>query len=148
MRTLLVTACLLLLASSAALAQLEDRTSLEISDIKFGRVGIAEFDLGQADLQLLPLRFSSPVPWRITVEATSNNLGFSDDGSYVKPLTDLQFKLSTDNDWTRLRQIPETLATGEAGRDQLFTDWRTLLDWTKDRPGRYRVELLFTISAD
>ena len=123
--------------------------SITVADINFGVVGEQEFIAGGAVLPRRPVAWESDVPWIITVESLDPNLGASDDGSYLKPLGDLEWKLSDDKRWKKMRQDPEIVLSGvESGQGTILLDWRVMLFWTKDLPGQYRATLRFTIAEN
>ena len=119
---------------------------ISAGDINFGTVGEMEFAAGQAALPLQPVSWRSETNWIITVMSLDSDLGTSEDGAYVKPLRDLEWKVSTRSQWNAMRQSEETVETGSPGDGNLFLDWRVRLAWNKDRPGQYRTVLRFTIS--
>lgn len=134
--------CVLLGSVEPALAELR----INVDDLAFGEAGEREFLDGQVVRLREPVWWESDAPWLIMVEALDPNLGVSDDGSYAKPLGDLQFKLSEESQWTRIRQDPEELKSSSELGSGLFTvDWRVLMQWTKDLPGDYAATLRFTI---
>ena len=142
---LMLTACLgaVWLVAQPAMAEM----AIDVDDIAIVETGKNDFIVGQIIINREPVWWISDTPWRITVEALDHNLGSSDDGTYTKPLSDLQFKLSEESGWTAIRQFPEVLKeSNQTGRGSFTVDWRVLLEWQNDRPGRYETTLLFTIS--
>lgn len=142
-RTLITTLALVLLCAGWAQAA----TSVSVDDIRIKRPSKQDFRDGESKLERQPVKWESDTPWRITVESLDPNLGTSDYGGYTKLLSDLQWRLSNGRNWYEMRQQPQEVTTGEAGKGTFQMDWRVLLDITRDRPGRYRAELRFTISA-
>jgi len=122
--------------------------SISVSNINRGTAGEDEFRAGQALTLRQPVWWESDIPWRITVRSLNADLGMSDDGRYVKPLGDLQWKLSDERQWTKLRRDDEEMnASDEPGSGVFSVDYRALLDWKRDRPGDYSAALRFTISG-
>ena len=146
-RRLLLALCVLC-ALPALVAPAYAGQGVTTYDLAFGEAGEREFQAGQVLRPREPLWWESDVPWRIMVEALDPYLGTSDDGSYVKPLGDLQFKLSEESQWTELRQQPQELKSStQTGSGTFTVDWRVLLKLTHDRAGRYEATLRFTITA-
>ena len=141
-RILISTLLLWLALSAAALAD----ASISVEDLRFPSPRKQEYRDGEATLSRQPVYWESDAPWLVTLEALDGDLGRSDDGEWVKPLADLQFRLSKSRNWYALSQFPQEVERGTAGRGSFNMDWRVLLDIEKDRPGRYRADLLFTIS--
>ncbi len=142
-RTLFITLALVLWWAGGARAA----TEIKVDDIRFDTPRKQDFRQGEIELKRRPVEWASDAPWVITVEALDADLGRSDRGGYVKLLSDLQFRLSNGRTWYEMRQQPQEVNRGLAGQGSFMLDWRVLLDITQDRPGRYRAELRFTISA-
>lgn len=123
------------------------RTSVSADDLIFKTPHKREFRDGESRLERQPVRWESDTAWSVTVESLDPDLGQSDQGGYFKPLSDLQYRLSTDRTWYELRRLPQEVATGAAGKGSFTLDWRVLLDIARDRPGHYRAKLRFTISV-
>ena len=141
----LLLAAVVQLALLGGLARADERVS--VNDLRFDSPGDAEFDRGELALEHQELQWEYAAPWRLTVESLDTSLGVSDDGRYAKNVSDLQFKPSRNAEWVPMTNLPQVIAIGESGRGTLLLDWRVLLDWRRDRPGRYRTRLRFTISA-
>jgi hypothetical protein len=145
----LIVLAIVLLGSPAAWAT----QSITVSDIDLGIVGEGEFLAGHALVAAHAIFWASDTPWRITVSSLDPNLGTSDDGSYIKPLGDLLWKLSDEATWTPMTQDAEELdwsaVVGEEaiGESAIHVDFVVLLDWLKDVPGRYGTKLVFTIEG-
>jgi hypothetical protein len=117
-----------------------------VGDITFGTVGEDEYLRGFAYLPDVPVYWQSDVPWIITVRSLDPDLGASHDGTYVKPLSDLMFRPSGEKNWRRMRQDAEEIASGtETGEGTIYADFRVILKFQNDVPGRYRTTLIFTI---
>jgi len=122
--------------------------SISVNDFAFGVVGETEFLAGYAILSNQPILWESDVPWRITVRSLDANLGMSNSGEYIKPLSDLEWKLSGESGWTPMTQDDtEVDWSEETGSGAIYIDVRVLLEWAYDEPGTYQADLLFTISA-
>lgn len=109
--------------------------------------GELEFNQGYALSSRNYIYWTSSVPWRVTVLSLEPNLGTSDDGQYVKPLSDLHWKLSGIPNWTPIRTDEEVvIESDEKGQGRFQVDYRLLLGWERDRPGTYGTTLRYTIS--
>jgi hypothetical protein len=122
--------------------------SITVSDIDLGMVGETEFVAGYAAVPAHAIFWASDVPWRITVSSRDPNLGVSDDGSYIKALDDLVWKLSDESAWTPMTQDAREVDWSDGtGEDAIHVDFVVILDWLKDVPGRYGTKLVFTIGG-
>ena len=142
----LAAAAMTLLLTMAQAARAAD--TVDMRDLVFDSPAVADMEAGGVSLPREPVYWQSDGPWLITVEVLELNLGSSDDGRYLKPLGDLQFKRSEDAVWRSMEITPLVLASGGAGgKGSFLVDWRMALDWAKDRPGRYRATLRLTIHS-
>ena len=140
----LLIALAILLFSPAAWA---DQT-ISVNDMSLGPATEDDYVAGQIYIHAQPISWQSDVPWRITVRSVNPNLGVSDDGSYIKPLTDLMWKLSDDVTWTPLTQEENEIKySPDTGQGVVYVDFLLTLDWLKDIPGNYGAELVFTIGG-
>ncbi len=122
--------------------------SIAVDDINLGTVGEREFIEGYAFIPSRAIFWESDTPWRVTVSSLDPDLGISDDGTYVKSLGDLLWKLSDEETWLPMTQENEEIEWGtEMGKGVIYVDFAVLLDWLKDVPGRYCTELVFTIES-
>jgi len=142
MRVLFVLLVFLVL-SPAAMAQ----QSISVNDITVGPVDSDDFVTGGMYIQAQPIYWSSGTSWTITVRAMQPNLGVSDDGTYIKPLDDLFWKLSDDESWIPMTQEEEEVDYGMEGEGVIYVDYVLTLDWLEDIAGNYGAELVFTIWA-
>ena len=141
-RLAITTLALVLLWAAGAWAA----TSVQVDDVRFDTPRKPDFKQGAIELKRHPVFWESDGNWLISVESLDPDLGTSDNGGYVKPLYDLQWRLTKSRTWYEMRQQPQDVTSGAPGRGSFTMDWRVLLDITRDRPGRYRAELRFTIS--
>jgi len=120
--------------------------SISVNDINFGIAGEDDFFNGYILVQSHPIFWSSDTGWRITVHSADPNLGVSDDGTYVKPLSDLLWKLSDEEAWIPMTQDPEEVDWSEnGGEGVIYVDFAIQLDWHRDFPGHYEAHLFFFI---
>jgi len=140
---------LLLLAPTAARAD----QSITVNNINLGIIGEEDFLAGYALAASQAIFWESDVPWRITVRSLDPDLGTSDDGSYIKPLEDLLWKVSDEETWIPMtREVEEIEWSGGAdegavGLGVIYLDFVARLDWESDIPGQYRARLVFTIEG-
>lgn len=134
----------LLIFPTAALAA----QSINVADINLGTIGEDEFNDGYAAVPSHAIFWESDIAWRILINSYDPDLGISDDGTYVKPLSDLYWKLSNEEIWLPITQDREELDWGtETGDGVIYVDFAVSLAWKKDVPGRYGTELIFTIES-
>ena len=142
-RFFLIALAILLLSPTAWAGQ-----SISVNDINVGPATADDFVAGQIYIHAQPIFWQSDVPWRITVRSVNPNLGASDDGTYIKPLSDLMWKLSDDVTWTPVTQEEDEVDYGtDTGDGVIYVDFLLTLDWLKDIAGNYGAELVFTIGA-
>jgi hypothetical protein len=126
--------------------------SITINNLNLGISGEDDFLAGYVLAPSQAIFWESDVPWRITVRSIDPDLGTSDDGSYVKPLGDLLWKVSDEETWTPVtREVEEIEWSGgtddTVGHGVIYLDFVARLDWEKDAPGQYGARLVFTIEA-
>jgi len=122
--------------------------SISINDISIGPVSADDFVAGGIYIQAQPIYWESDIPWRITVRAGQSNLSVSDDGTYIKPLSDLYWKLTDDETWNPMTQEDNEIEFGrEPGEGVIYIDFVLSLDWMRDIAGDYGAEIVFTIQA-
>ncbi len=126
-----------------------------------GKVGtsvVSHFNLRQptqADLAAgyieddgaLTLVAVSNIPWAVKVHAVEPNMGTSNDGTYVKPLSDLMLRANGDK-FSPISQFDQTVASGERGAYKLTIDYKVKLDSASYRPGDYGLTLVYTITGE
>jgi hypothetical protein len=144
---LLTLATFLIGLAGQALAD-TDGWNVDVNDVYFGTVTQADFQTGWKYKNQHIITWKAPRPWKVTIKSVSPNLGQSNDGSYTKPIADLQFKLSNLSSWTTTTTQDQILSRGARGQGTFYTDFRAKLRWAYDRPGDYGCTLQFTISKD
>ena len=118
---------------------------------------VSHFDLRQptaADLaagyieddDALTLVAASNIPWTVQVHAIEPNMGKSNDGTYVKPLSDFLLRVNGGRFFS-IAQFDQPVASGERGVYKLTLDYRVKLDPTSYRPGNYGLTLVYTITG-
>jgi len=143
-RVIIVSLAILLFVPSAAWAA----QSISINDITVGPATADDFVAGGIYVHAQPIFWQSDEPWRITVRSLDPNLGISDDGTYIKPLSDLVWKMSDDVTWTPITQEEQEIDwSSETVEGVIYIDFVLTLDWLMDIPGNYGAELVFTISG-
>ena len=119
-------------------------------DLEFGVLDEEDMISGYAIVTDHPIFWKSNAPWTISVSSLNPDLGSSDDGSYIKPLGDLQWRLSgSGNDsWTSLSESPDEIKwENDTGTGIVYVDFRLILEWADDVPGDYSAELQFSIEV-
>ncbi len=85
------------------------------------------------------------VRWDLCVKASTPNMGPSTDGTYLKPIGDLQVKLSSATNYTSVSDAAYVaLATNQKGTKTFTLNVQILLSWALDLPGTYHTDLLIT----
>ena len=111
--------------------------------------GVADFNAGEKVSANNTIDWTSDVDWIVTVKSLNANLGPSDDLTYIKPLSDLLWKLSAGSSWTEVTTADVTVQTGPigGGSGSFDMDFKFLLAWSLDKPGTYSTTLQFTITT-
>ena len=96
-------------------------------------------------LNALKLLARSNVPWALRARAQEPDMGFSDDGTYRKPVSDLEVR-AAPGPYIPLSVRDQTLTWGPAGEYLIALDYRVRLG-PEHRDGTYQVTLIYTIST-
>lgn len=96
-------------------------------------------------LNALKLRARSTVPWALHVRASEPDMGLSDDGTYRKPISDLEVR-ATPAPYVPVATHDQTIARGPSGEYLLLLDYRVRLG-AEHRDGNYRVTLIYTLAS-
>lgn len=94
----------------------------------------------------LRLNARSNTSWIVTAKSDSATMGTSDDGTYTKPIRDLQVR-ADDGAYVPLSPKREVIARGPAGHETVGVDYRVNFDASAYRPGDYRATVTYTIST-
>ncbi|MCH7496023.1 MAG: hypothetical protein IH825_08050 [Candidatus Marinimicrobia bacterium] len=108
----------------------------------------SNFDAGFRKSNNNPVNWSSDIDWIITIASLDINLGQSDDTSYTKPLSDLEWKTSPQPTWITMLTTDATVDTGTSGSGSIDIDYKFLLAWDTDRPGTYGATVRYTIASN
>jgi len=120
--------------------------SVSVSGNQIIVAGEQEFEAGFVLIPRIPVFWQSDGPWRLMLSAADANLGTSSDASYVKPIADLSWRLSSTQAWMPLTQdMEEVDSSSKNGSGVVYIDLIVHLNWLKDAPGDYNVNLIFTI---
>ena len=106
-----------------------------------------DFNAGEKQSMNNTIDWTSDTDWTITVRSLDADLGQSDDLSYTKSLSDLQWKLSAGGSWVAMTTADVTVKTGVTGGGSFDVDYKFLLAWASDKPGTYSATLEFTITT-
>jgi len=108
-----------------------------------------DFDAGEKVSANNAIDWTSDVDWVVTVKSLNANLGQSDDLTYIKPLSDLLWKLSAGSSWTEVTTSDVTVQSGSVGggSGSFDVDYKFLLSWSLDKPGTYTTTLQYTITT-
>ena len=108
-------------------------------------VADTDFNAGNKLSSGYTVNWTSGEDWEITIKSLDLNLGDSTDSNYTKPLSDLQWKLSTSETWNTMTTNEVTVNTGSQGNESVTIDYRVLLSWASDKPGSYGSTIEFKI---
>lgn len=106
-------------------------------------------DLSRGYVELpgaLKLQVRSNVPWTVKVRTDDPDMGTSFDGTFTKPISDLQVRVAGGPYLTLSRQ-DQVLAEGPWGTFAFEVDYRVLFDPQTHRDGDYRVNVIYTLST-
>lgn len=96
-------------------------------------------------LSALKLIARSNVPWALRVRASEPDMGLSDDGTYRKPVSDLEVR-AAHSPYVPVTVYDQTIARGPVGEHLLSVDYRVRLG-AEHRDGNYRVTLIYTLAS-
>jgi hypothetical protein len=90
------------------------------------------------------------VPTKVTLHTTNSNLGTADPKyrNYTKPLEDFGHGVTGESDYKVVKNDPEnpdTLKELGSGGGEFNVDYKIEFDLTKDLPGNYEIELVYTL---
>jgi len=89
--------------------------------------------------------------WKIMVKTNDNDMGVM--GAYTKPIKDFFWRATgsyaTQLAYTEITNYDVEVARGSKTSKKLdvFADFRILLRWSKDVPGYYNINLLYTLTT-
>lgn len=109
---------------------------------------VVDFDAGHVDYiasLTLTENLGNKTPWTLCVRVNTATMGVSTQGTYTKPVSDLQIKESGQPDaaFRSVTQTEQVIAT-YTGKTGVSLDIRILLAWTSDEPGTYGTNLILT----
>nr|BAL59858.1 hypothetical protein HGMM_OP4C494 [Candidatus Acetothermum autotrophicum] len=96
-------------------------------------------------LNALKLIARSNVPWALRVRAQDPDMGPSDDGTYRKPVSDLEVR-AAHGPYVPVTVYDQTIARGPVGEHLIPVDYRVRLE-AEHRDGNYRVTLIYTLAS-
>jgi len=108
----------------------------------------SDFNAGEKQQLYNNIQWSSDTYWIITVKSLNADLGQSDDLSYTKPLSDLEWKLSGPASWKSMTTTDATVKLGSAGSGSFNVDYTVLLSWANDKKGNYSATIQYTIAPN
>jgi hypothetical protein len=107
---------------------------------------VADYDAEYTKTASNTLTVKSNQGWKLSVKATSSDLGTS--GSYTKPLADFEWKEASGT-FASISSTDAEVKTGTATAGEAVTvTYRAKLSWTADIPGNYSVDLTYTLVAN
>jgi len=122
------------------------RLDLSTHAVSFAAITSHEYDVGYvAEPAALTVTVSSNTAWKLSVRTTSANMGTV--CGYAKPASDLQWRKSGGAyaAITGADQVIESSTIHAAGH-AVSVDVRMMLNWARDIPGRYGLDLTFTLA--
>ena len=107
----------------------------------------ADFAVGYIEeCSALTLNAASNIPWTIKVHALESDMGASDDGTYIKPLTDFSLR-SNGGPYSSVAGCDQTLARGDTGEHTLVIDYKVDTEKETHKGGDYGLTLVYTITS-
>lgn len=107
----------------------------------------ADFAVGYIEVQsALTLKTASNIPWTVKVHALESDMGASDDGTYIKPLTDFSLR-SNGGQYSSITGFDQTLASGDTGEYTLVIDYKVDTEKETHKDGDYGLTLVYTITS-
>lgn len=108
----------------------------------------ADFALGYIEEKgALTLVAASNIPWTVKVHALESNMGVSEDGSYVKPLSDFALRVNGGG-YFSVTPFDQVLASGDVGSHPLIIDYKVKTERESNKNGDYGLTLVYTITSD
>lgn len=108
----------------------------------------ADFALGYIEENgALTLSAASNIPWVVKVHALEPNMGRSDDGTYVKPLSDFSLR-ANGGSYFSITTFDQTLATGGVGVHPILIDYKVKTEKDSYKQGDYGLTLVYTITGE
>lgn len=107
----------------------------------------ADFAVGYIEeCSALTLNAASNIPWTVKVHALESDMGTSDDGTYIKPLTDFSLR-SNGGPYSSITGCDRTLAGGDTGEHTLVIDYKVDTEKETHKGGDYGLTLVYTITS-
>jgi hypothetical protein len=110
----------------------------------------AEIDFARGYIEKqgsLTLVATSNIPWTVKVHAIESDMGTSNDGTYVKPLSDFSLR-ANGRPYSSVTRFDQPLASGDRGAHTLVIDYRVLTEQEFYKEGDYGLTLVYTITSD
>jgi hypothetical protein len=113
-----------------------------------GMMTQADYLAGRSPAMAMTLFVRGNRSWVVTASGPATWTGVGPIARPDKPVSDLQWSLSSTGSGTPLSVAPVTVFSGDAGPGVSRTlYWYTLLSWTGDPPGQYNIEVTLTLTA-
>jgi hypothetical protein len=113
-----------------------------------GMMTHADYAAGRSPAMAMTLSVRGNRSWVVTASGPATWTGVGPIARLNKPVSDLQWSLSSAGAGTPLSVTPATVFSGDAGPGVSRTIyWYTLLSWTGDPPGEYNIEVTLTLTA-
>ena len=107
----------------------------------------ADFAAGYIEEQgALTLVTASNIPWTVQVHALESDMGSSDDGTYVKPLSDFSLR-ANGGAYFAVTRFDQTVANGDVGTHTLAIDYKVQTERESYKDGDYGLTLVYTITS-
>lgn len=139
--------------SIVRLSSSSDATTLTApTDADFGTSQTAQITEGAGNATLPTITVVANRTWGLTISTTDTKWAYTPSGTYTDPnkaVGDLEW--STDGaTFSALSSTPadiQAAGTGSAGKTTFPITYRTDYDLSKDVPGSYSINVIFTLSA-
>ena len=88
--------------------------------------------------------------WKLMVKTNDDNMGVN--GDYAKPTSDFRWKASvpyaTQVSYANIANYDIEVARGPMGSFGIvYLDYKVLLLWSKDKPGTYDLDIVYTVTT-
>lgn len=96
--------------------------------------------------EIIELTVESNVPWALSFYTDAENMGISNDGSYIKPIQHFQVRVDGSR-YQGLKNDSQSFLFGTATKKAFAVDYRMLLDRENHSPGSYQATVTYILAS-